>query len=232
MLPPYRVGAFYDADTDLSTLAEACRNMTLLTGGSALARPLPELYRTDGLLPADAPRLIVPALPETGVVLSGSCSAMTRAQVAVYAEQAPGYRLDPLSLAREGVGPALDWLAGQDMAARPILYATAEPEAVKAAQSELGVEAAGAVVEQALARIALDARDRGARRFVVAGGETSGAVTQALGASRLDIGKEIAPGVPWTYAESGGVSIALTLKSGNFGSKTFFADAFATLETG
>ncbi|MCJ7872545.1 four-carbon acid sugar kinase family protein [Marinovum sp. 2_MG-2023] len=32
-------------------------------------------------------------------------------------------------------------------------------------------------------------------------------------------------GVPWTYCQSGGQQIALTLKSGNFGSETFFTDA-------
>ena len=78
--------------------------------------------------------------------------------------------------------------------------------------------------------MAVAARDAGARRFVVAGGESSGAVTQALGVSRLDIGAEIAPGVPWTFCRSGGADIALALKSGNFGTEDFFADALAGLE--
>ena len=89
---------------------------------------------------------------------------------------------------------------------------------------------AGEIVEATLAKLALAARDRGARRFVVAGGETSGAVTKALGVTRLDIGQEIAPGVPWTFCESAGRPIALTLKSGNFGAEDFFADALRKLE--
>jgi uncharacterized protein YgbK (DUF1537 family) len=60
---------------------------------------------------------------------------------------------------------------------------------------------------------------------IVAGGETSGAVTKALGVTQLDIGTEIAPGVPWTYCHSDGHQIALTLKSGNFGTETFFTEA-------
>ena len=79
--------------------------------------------------------------------------------------------------------------------------------------------------------LAVCARDNGARRFVVAGGESSGAVTQALGVDRLDIGAEIAPGVPWCYCDTDGARIALTLKSGNFGTETFFADALSKLET-
>ena len=82
-----------------------------------------------------------------------------------------------------------------------------------------------------MAELAVLARDRGIRRFVVAGGETSGAVAKALDVTRLDIGQEIAPGVPWTSCTSGGHRIALTLKSGNFGRESFFSDALAALET-
>ena len=109
-------------------------------------------------------------------------------------------------------------------------YATAEPASVKATQEKLGVEKAGTLVEDALAAIAVFARDTGARRFIVAGGESSGAVTQALGVSALDIGPEIAPGVPWTFCVSNDVALALTLKSGNFGTEGFFTEASAVLD--
>lgn len=218
------------ANDDLYTISEACRDMPLMTGGSAVAMPLPELYLKDGTLAADAPRLVVPQVARQTVVLSGSCSAMTRAQVAAYAGQAPAYRLDPLTLVAEGAQAARDWLAAQDLSQAPLVYATAEPEDVRRAQAELGTAKAGAVVEAALAQLAVDARDQGARRFVVAGGETSGAVTQALGVTQMDIGPEIAPGVPWCFCQSGGHEIALTLKSGNFGKEGFFAEALARLE--
>jgi len=85
------------------------------------------------------------------------------------------------------------------------------------------------LVEGALGALAVSARDAGRRRFVSAGGETSGAVVQALGVSRLDVGPEIAPGVPWCFARSDGADIAITLKSGNFGAESFFATAFERL---
>jgi uncharacterized protein YgbK (DUF1537 family) len=157
---------------------------------------------------------------------------MTRTQVADYAVGAPHYRLDPLHLWEHGPTAALEWLAQVPLTETPLIYATAGPDAVAAAQARLGVAEAGRVVEQALARIAVAALEAGRRRFVLAGGETSGAVTKALGVSRLDIGTEIAPGVPWTFAESGGTPIALTLKSGNFGGPGFFAEALAKLEAG
>jgi uncharacterized protein YgbK (DUF1537 family) len=214
------------ANADLEVIAEACRDMVLITGGSALAMPLPALYRATGRLTDAADGRESPDLPRAAIVLSGSCSAMTNAQVARYsATGAPSLRLDPLVLAGSGPGPALDWLVAQDLNRAPIIYATAEPAAVRAAQERLGRDRAGAIVEAALAACALAARDAGARRFVVAGGETSGAVTKALGVDRLQIGREIAPGVPWTFGESAGYPVALALKSGNFGAPTFFSDA-------
>lgn len=217
------------SNDDLRVISEACRDMKLLTGGSAVAMGLPELYLSDGTLSADAEKLEVPDLGTGAIILSGSCSAMTRAQVAAYMTQAAHYRLDPLALAKHGAGAALAWLEEQNIDAPKIVYATAEPNSVKAAQDKLGVARAGRVVEDALAALAVKARDLGARRFVVAGGETSGAVTKALGVTRLTIGAEIASGVPWCFATSGGAQIALTLKSGNFGAEDFFADALAKL---
>ena len=203
--------------------------MPLITGGSAVAMPLPALYLRSGQLAADAETAVGPALPEGAVVLSGSASAMTNRQVAAYARHAPSFQLDPLALAKEGYSAAIDWLNKQPQNANPMIYATAAPDAVRAAQQQLGVAKAGEIVERALAALAVAARDKGIRRFVVAGGETSGAVTKALGVTRLDIGAEIAPGVPWTFCNSGGHDIALSLKSGNFGAESFFTDALEAL---
>lgn len=218
------------ANEDLDAIAKAYRRNLLMTGGSALAMPLPQLYVRDGVLRHGVEMEDPPHLAHETIVLSGSCSAMTRAQVAKYMEDAPSYRLDPVALQREGVEAARAWLAEQNLKQAPLIYATAEPAEVRAAQEALGRQRAGEVVEEALAVLALDAREKGARRFVVAGGETSGAVTKALGVKSLVIGEEIAPGVPWTFSESGGHSVALALKSGNFGSETFFADALEKLD--
>ena len=218
------------ANDDLTTIAAACRDMPLMTGGSAVAMPLPQLYLEDGTLSSDAGRASVPDLPEGAIVLSGSCSAMTQAQVAAFSKNAPSFRLDPEMLAEEGAQSAKEWLAGQGSGTTSLIYATAEPEAVRRVQEKLGVAEAGRLVEDALASLAVEARKRGIRRFVVAGGETSGAVTKALDVDRMTIGEEIAPGVPWTFCRSDGHEIALTLKSGNFGQETFFSDALEKLD--
>ena len=114
-----------------------------------------------------------------------------------------------------------------------LVYSTAEPDAVKAVQAQLGVAEAGALVEHALASVARGLVDLGVQQLVVAGGETSGACVQALGIAQLQIGPQIDPGVPWCHAPStttaatGGVHI--TLKSGNFGTEDFFIKAFTVL---
>ena len=218
------------ANADLEIIAAACRDMPLLTGGSALAMPLPDLYRVDGVLAADAMVPAQPSLPDGAVILSGSCSAMTNEQVAAYEGKGPCLRLDPLHLAEQGHHTAIAWLDAQPAGSTPLIFATAQPEDVRTAQEQLGVARAGDVVEEALAALACAAFDNGIRRFVVAGGETSGAVGKALGLSRLDIGAEIAPGVPWTFSRVKGEEIAITLKSGNFGDRDFFATALSRLE--
>jgi uncharacterized protein YgbK (DUF1537 family) len=214
------------ADADLQIIAAACGQMPLLTGSSALAMPLPSLYLSMGLIAEDAVGMPTPDVEDRTVILSGSCSAMTNRQVAKYLETgAQSFRLEPMKLAETGAADVLAWLAEQDLAQAPLIYATADPESVKAAQKVLGVAGAGEIVERTLAACAIAARDAGGRRVIVAGGETSGAVTRALGVDRLDVGSEIAPGVPWTYCISNGQQMALTLKSGNFGGPTFFTDA-------
>jgi uncharacterized protein YgbK (DUF1537 family) len=220
------------ADADLGIIAEASRHMALLTGGSAVAMPLPKLFVNDGLINAGAGAITPPKLPNDAIILSGSCSEMTNRQVETYLETgAPGYQLDPLEVAETGTAPVLAWLEAQDLTRAPLIYASAAPDAVKAVQAKLGTAKAGALIENTLADCATCARDLGARRIVVAGGETSGAVTKAMNVSALEIGAEIAPGVPWTYCSTGGHKIALTLKSGNFGSPAFFAEALRVLDT-
>ena len=112
-----------------------------------------------------------------------------------------------------------------------LIHATAQPDAVHAVQQQLGAAQAGAMVEQALARIAVGLVEAGVGRLVVAGGETSGACVQALGITQLRIGPQIDPGVPWCHAATPARAegLHLALKSGNFGGSDFFHRAFERL---
>ena len=224
--------AVVDAVTDshLHRLGEAIAGLKLITGGSGLALGLPANFRRLGLLPERGEDAAVSAaLDGAAAVLSGSCSVATLAQNAYMRARRPAFQLDPLALAEgdEQIAAALDWATGQLGDAPILISASAPPDAVRTAQNKLGRERAGAVVENALAQIARGLVERGVRRLVVAGGESSGAVVQALGITTLRIGRQIDPGVPWTVASGGARALlALALKSGNFGGEDFFLRAF------
>jgi uncharacterized protein YgbK (DUF1537 family) len=212
-------------DGELHTLAKAMAPQWLATGGAGLAAGLAAALRGQakgaGKTAIDWPR-------GPGVILAGSCSTATLGQLAAVGDSLPRRQLDPLQLAQDpgALSAAIDWAKGQ-LGRRPVLiYASAPPERVAASQAALGRERAAQAVEDALRAIAVALARAGARRFVVAGGETSGAVVEALGVRVLAIGPEIAPGVPWTRAADG-KPYALALKSGNFGGPDFFSRAFA-----
>jgi uncharacterized protein YgbK (DUF1537 family) len=209
------------ADEDLLALGAACAELPLLTGGSGIAMGLPANFA----IRKDA-AAVLPAAGGHAAVLSGSCSAQSNAQVAHWMKSRPAFRIDPLRLAggEDLAAAALAW-AGPLLASGPVLvYATAGPGDVRGVQARLGAQRAGELVEQCLARVAQGLVERGVRRLVVAGGETSGAVVKALGVQVLRIGAQIDPGVPWTQSQ-GEPRIALALKSGNFGAVEFFDKA-------
>lgn len=216
-------------DHDLEVIGEAAADFPLITGGSGIALGLPENFRHQGLLgegTADA----LPPVAGAAAVLSGSCSEATRAQVAYMGERAPLFRIDPIAAGagRDIAEEALAW-ATPHLGERPVLIsATAPPDEVSAIQEALGRERAGALVEGILAGIARGLVERGVGRLIVAGGETAGAVVQALGVTGLRIGRQIDPGVPWTMS-LGEPALALALKSGNFGAPDFFLRAFSVL---
>jgi uncharacterized protein YgbK (DUF1537 family) len=135
-----------------------------------------------------------------------------------------------VALARDdGLAAKIAEAAVASIGASPILlYATADPADVAAGQAALGAARAATLVEDCFRLVATALRDAGVRAFVVAGGETSGAVVASLGVRALAIGPEIDPGVPWTRSVDAN-PIWLALKSGNFGGDDFFAHATATL---
>ena len=221
--------AIVDAVTDQHLLAigEAAAQHALITGGSGVAMGLPENFRRAGLLPARGDAANLPPMQGMAAVVAGSCSRATLGQIGLARDHVPVLELDALATpdAVALTAQALDWVAGKLAADRPVVIAaSAPPEKVAALQAKLGRDAAGALIEAAMAAIAEGLVARGVGRLVVAGGETSGAVVQRLGVTALRIGPEIDPGVPWTFAEPRGLHLAL--KSGNFGARDFFLKAF------
>jgi uncharacterized protein YgbK (DUF1537 family) len=218
------------SDADLHVLGEACSGLLLITGGSGIALGLPNNFRAANLLTEVGHASVLPKIEGKSVVLAGSASKATNEQVAEWRATKPSFRIDPLALSRgEPVVEQAVEFASKHADEPVLIYATSTPDEVKAVQKELGVEKAGHLVEQALASIASRLRDAGVRKFVVAGGETSGGVVQALGVKSLRIGAQIDPGVPATQS-IGEEPLALALKSGNFGTRDFFVKALKSLD--
>ncbi len=220
------------SDQDLRAIGEAVAEFPLITGGSGIALGLPDNFRRQGLLPEAGTGGAFKPPAGSGAILAGSCSEATRGQIRQAIEAGlPALKLDPIAIAegRLTVDEALRWALSQTENI-PLLYSSAEPQDVLAAQKSLGQEKAGDIVEKFLAKTATGLRQGGVRRLIVAGGETSGAVVGALAPAALYIGPEIDPGVPWTVTLGDEEPMALALKSGNFGAPDFFLKAWETLK--
>lgn len=212
-------------DADLLEIGHACRDLPLVTGAAGLAsgwaRALQEAPGA-GIAPAERP----PGGP--AVVLAGSCSARTLEQVAVMRRAHPSYRLD----ARASDDPALlaagalRWFDEQPAGLAPLIHSSLPPAELAAVQADLGAAHAAELLESAFRLIVRGLVERGVGRIVVAGGETSGAVTEALGVRSGRVGTEAAPGVPWIHVD-GAEPLALLLKSGNFGDPDLLVTASA-----
>lgn len=218
-------------DDDLHALAQAARDLPLVVAASGLAIGWPAAH---GRSPQAGAADDFPAAAGAAAVVAGSCSAATRAQVADFiARGGAAFRLDLDSVTGPVPDPvtladaALAWADARLGPAPLLVYSTAEPERVRALQQRLGTEGAGALIEQALARVAQGLVARGVRQLVVAGGETAGAVAQALALQSMRIGPQIDPGVPWCHVPA--LGLHLCLKSGNFGATDFFTRAFMSL---
>jgi len=207
-------------DADLMAIGAAATDLKLVTGGSGVALGLPRNFGC------------TPGVPEWRgqhgpvLALSGSCSMATRAQVARHAARYPVRDLRAEDVIENRVAPAdvLDWALKADGV--PLVYSSADPAQVKAVQDRFGRERAAAAIEHFFAELARRAVDAGVTRIITAGGETSGAVVEALDLEELIIGPEIDPGVPALRA---GPDLVVALKSGNFGAEDFFEKAAGVL---
>ena len=189
-------------DDDLVAIGTAAADHKLVTGGSGIALGLPDNFRRAGLLAGQ--RLGLRRRPGPGVVLSGSCSPASRGQV----DRLPRRPSRPQGRSGCGHGRRPHGGGCGRLRARrrsreaPIVYSTAEPDAV---EGGAGAPRPGASRRQPSSASSARSRRGSSRaastRLAVGGGETAGAVVTALGVERFSIGPEIDPGVPALAAE-------------------------------
>ncbi|WP_144876046.1 3-oxo-tetronate kinase [Microbacterium sp. 1.5R] len=210
-------------DADLETIATATSDWRVVSGGAGLALGM------TGPRPGTLSEIEVVA--GRRLIVCGSASAKTRAQIAHASATLPHRKLDIEAIAAEPdrvIDETLEWLRTLDDDAVPLVYSVGTLDDIRRGP-EGNTVAAG--IETVLSEIVLRAvRDRGVTQVIVAGGETSGAVVQHLGVQRLHIGPRIAAGVCWSAADSAHGALTIALKSGNFGSEDMFTTAWRALD--
>jgi len=239
------------SDADVAAIAEACADLRLITGSSALPMCLPAVWRSRGWLEENRAATVrersagfTRPLPNGRgsvappvLVLSGSCAASTLRQVEEL--RACGCRCEALDVARLVQGEAgaeLDRLYERFRtevmtAGVAAVVASADHQAREQTRRGLSAEQAAALpraIEAAFGELARRFAADGVERLVIAGGETAGAVIDALGIRAVEVTAILDPGVPAVRA-IGGPGLRLALKSGNFGTPDFFPRAIRCL---
>ncbi|TBA14425.1 3-oxo-tetronate kinase [Rhizobium ruizarguesonis] len=221
-------------ERDLETLGEVALETPVSTGASGLGLGLARALVRSGRISSGGATTADAIRPVGGLsaIVAGSCSKATLRQLDIAERSMPVLRLDPerLLAGPDEIAAAISW-AGDRISAGPVVIAaSAAPETVSRLQSLYGREASGHAIETATSIITAELVERGVRRLVVAGGETSGAAVDRLAIPAFLIGPEIAPGVPVlrTVGNAQG-DMLLALKSGNFGGEDFFAAALAMM---
>lgn len=212
-------------DDDLLTIGEAAKGAALLTGGSGIALGLAANFAQQRYPSSEAGT--VARLEGAEAILAGSCSQATLAQIEHHLREHPGLavEVEEVMSGSFSVQHAVDFIHANRGNA-PLVYSSDDPAAVRRLQQNYGREAIAERLDGFFGDLAARLVSQGLERLVVAGGETSGAVVSALDLNALTIGQEIAPGVPVLYNDR---SLALALKSGNFGQPDFFNRALAMM---
>lgn len=221
-------------DQDLLNLGTLCAELPLVTAGSGLAMGLAAAWQASGRLNASPNAAALRPPHGRRAIISGSCSRATLTQLEHAKARYPALHLDAEALMQRGdvlIDEALDWCAQQASDTPLLIYASSPAQDIQQIQARYGAEQTGARIESALARIAQRlVRTQGFGQLLVAGGETSGAVVEALQIEGLRIGPSIDPGVPWTQPlDERQPPLSLALKSGNFGSDDFMIKAWELL---
>ncbi len=209
-------------DADLATLARAFAELPLVTGGSGIGAALPEVWREKGWL---ATETSAAAGPHGGpaLILAGSCSEATLKQLASLGGRQSS--IDAAALLADPEAETGRVLREAKRQLREQGYATIRSSATAEEREASGLDARilAEELETMFGVVAATLADE-VTRLIVAGGETAGAVTAALGVEAAEVIRIIAPGVPAIRPINGPLQ-TMVLKSGNFGGADFFQKA-------
>ena len=214
-------------DTDLLAIAAAAVNLGVTTGSAGLAGALGKVLHDREANREHRPPVAAPAGPTA--IFAGSCSQATLGQVEHAVQRFPSLRLDPRTVDNTAdlLPSALRWLH-ENLGATPVLMYSSAP----ASERGPADPAVAAELERIMGVLAASAVAAGSRRIVVAGGETSGAIVDALDIHAVVVNAEMDTGVPWCTTVDGDDEVTLLLKSGNFGKPDLLVRAATATELG
>lgn len=222
----------YVDENDAEDIVRLFGDLRLLTGGSGVLRALARYLKSKNTVEVTGNNSSFgqrkfEKVNSCGIIIAGSCSVATRGQEIYYMRKGcSSYQLDDHRVSSGDDSPGKIWRLIEPDCTKdnaPLVYSYATPQELKQKRNEEGMKLARSI-EKTLAGVAKYAVESGVERIVVAGGETSGAVTQILGFKAFYIGESIAPGVPILIPVNN-KNIRLVLKSGNFGRPDFFEKA-------
>lgn len=204
-------------EEDLDVLAGAIRDAPFVAGSAGLIGAMARLSS------GSHHRLPTPDDGPTALI-AGSCSRRTLEQIARF-RAAGGAAFAvvavPNSTPDSLAAAALEWWDAQPPGTSGLIYSSRPAD-----ERDPRITDAGELYEKSAGLIAVGLADRGLRRMLVAGGETSGEVVKALGTRTAIIGQEAAAGVPWIHDRKRDMYLAL--KSGNFGEPDLFTEVVRT----
>ena len=215
-------------DTDVTRIAELCLDAPLSTGADGLPVYLARAWQ-QGRQKLE-PQTLLPPAPGHIAVLAGSCSNKTNQQLEMFERQHPLYRVDLLRAANSSdeVDRIVDWAKDKLEAGAVGISTTMDADGVEHVQKALGQQGAADLAEHILGNVTARLYELGVRKFVVAGGETSGTVINTLGIDQLQVASFDYLGGGYCHA-SAPVPVSLVTKAGGQGEADFFQAALERL---
>ena len=211
-------------DTDVTSIAELTEDWPLTTGADALPMFLARTWLTN--LDNIEQRTLLPASPGHEAVIAGSCANATLRQVAHFEKHYPVFRFDLLQAVSNPriIDSFRDWAANRIKEGPVAVTTSADIDGVQRAQQTLGIEGAANLADELLGQSARALQELGVRKFVVAGGETSGQVINSLGINQVQVSSF--DNLSGGYCHMAGPDPhSFVLKAGALGNESFFFTA-------
>ena len=210
-------------DEDMERICHFALDWPLTTGADALPVFLARAWQhQSGVEPDKTQKTVLPPSPGREAVIAGSCVGPTLRQISHFEEQHPVFRVDLLDVGdpADYVSRVMDWVRSQPED-EPIAIATsADVSGVERSQQALGREGAASLADNILGDVARGLFASGFRKFVVAGGETSGQVINSLGISQVEVSAFDELGGGYCHQASP-EPVSFVLKAGAIGQEDF-----------